>query len=77
MKDSVRIFLNVLIKQALWKTLKSHSHMFYLLQWYSFKNDEKCFLFIAKKSFSFLTCSNFCPDLVDHTGKQFNKKAKI
>ena len=77
MKNSVCIFLNVLIKQALWKTLKSDSHMFYLLQWNSFKNDEKCFLFIVKKFFSFLTCSNLCPDLSDHTGKQFDKKAKI
>ena len=37
------------------RTLKSDSHLlkklFYLLQWKSFKNDEKCFLFHLKNSF--------------------------
>ena len=37
-----------------WKSLKSNSHLpkklLYLLQWKTFKSDEKCFLFYSKNS---------------------------
>ena len=53
----VKLVCKVFDQTTMVSTFKSDSHLpekidFYLFQWKSFKNDEKCFLFHDKSSFS-------------------------
>ena len=54
---------NDLLKQLKVGLSPSKNFVYYLLQWWPFKNDEKCFLFLLKSS-SFSRYLHFCLDFL-------------